>query len=140
MRCKVNYKWLQSNPGNGAVEISTGKIESFFILSWILSSPTFIKAPLNFNLSKILFMRGAWTFEIVTSPPVIAAAIKYVPASILSAGIENFVRVKSLTPSIIIPHIVSFFFLPLHVHQHPFSMLPCQDRCLVDYNDVLSCR
>ena len=90
------------NSGKGAVVISTGFGLSLFIDKEIEFLVVSIMAPVSFNLSKTFTSLFGFIPLITISPFVTAAATKYVPASILSAGIICSVPCNLSTPSIVI--------------------------------------
>ena len=90
------------NPGNGAVTMSTGLILFFVISNEIDFSFESITAPTSIRVCIIAPIRLGSILLIVISPFVRAAATRYVPASILSAGIVKDVPLSFSTPSILI--------------------------------------
>ena len=90
------------NSGNGAVVISTGCGQSLSMSMVIELSVCSILAPVFLSFSITLMSLFGSIPSIVILPLVTAAATRYVPASILSAGISKVVPIRFSTPLIII--------------------------------------
>ena len=102
------------NPGKGSVIISTGIILLSLISRVIDWSLEIICAPAFLRFKRIASILFESILLIVIFPFVKAAAIRYVPASILSAGILKVVPFSLFTPLILISSVPApIMFAPI---------------------------